>query len=215
MRRRVFVGGMLGLAAVGFVRPADLPQRKTVFEEIGDSVRMTLRLPMLVRKRDKEALASIDSGFDTTLRFTLRVWKYGSRELINERTMTVKIRWDPWKKLYLVSTKGSGGWTKRWFEERDEAIDAATTLRRVRIAGLDQVERGEDREDGPYYFVEVLALRNPIERVAGNKRATAAGRSRGRDLEWFGRLVDLLASERALAEAVVHVKTNPFYLVPR
>lgn len=212
MKRRTFMAGLAGLPVVAMVRPDTLPQRKAVFEEIGDAVRLTLALPSLVRQRDEEALASIDSGFDTTLRYTLRLWQYGSRDLVQERTLVVKIRRDPWKKLYLVSTRDKGRWRKQWFETRDAAIDAAVTLERVEVAQTRALGRGED---GPYYFVEVLALRNPIKRRGTRSGREAAGRSRGRDLEWFGRLVEMLAGERALAEDVVHIRTNPFFLVPR
>ena len=67
-------------------------------------------------------------------------------------------------------------------------------------------------QDGPYYFVEVLALRNPIENPDGDSRKR--GRGGGRDLEFFARLVDSMVGERARAEKKIHVKTSPFYLLP-
>jgi hypothetical protein len=81
-------------------------------------------------------------------------------------------------------------------------------LDRVRVGSASDLERGSG---GPYYFVTVLALRNPI--VSDRDGNEASGRGQGRDLEWFGKLVEVLAGERAQAEEVVHVKTNAFYLV--
>jgi hypothetical protein len=197
--------------AYPMVRPESLTSRKAVFEEVGDDVRMTLALPSLIRARDTAALKSIDSSFDTTLRYSLRLWEYGKRELVSSRVVIVKIRRDPWKKRYVVSRRGGGGrWSKRFFEDRDAAVAAATSLSRQKVASVSQLERSDD---GPYYFVEVLALRNPIDNPTG-KDGRAQGRGGGRDQQWFSRLVDVLAGERARAEKTVHVRTNPFYLVP-
>ncbi len=210
MRRRPLLIGLAAAPLVAFARPESLSTRKARFEEVGESVLMTLELPTLIKARDTDALKSIDSGFDTTLRYSLRVWEYGTRELITSRVVVVKIRRDPWKKRYVVSTRAEGKWTKRFFETRDAAVAAATTLRRQKVAAVGQLER---TDDGPYYFVEVLALRNPLSDTdAGG--GTARGRGGDRDLEWFSRIVDVLAGERARAEKVVHVRTNPFYLLP-
>ncbi|MGH1346123.1 MAG: hypothetical protein ACRBN8_31450 [Nannocystales bacterium] len=214
MKRRELFAGLLAVPAmpiVAMARPEALTTRKAVFEEVGEDVRMTIDLPSLIRSRDTDALKSIDSSFDTTLRYSMRVWEYGTREMVTSRVVVVKIRRDPWKKRYVVSRRGESGWTKRFFEKRDAAVTAATSLARQKIASVGQLERSE--EGGPYYFVELLALRNPIDDPA-DKDARAQGRGGGRDLEWFSRLVDTLAGERARAEKVVHIRTNPFYLVP-
>ncbi len=198
------------MAASGFARP---DPRKAVFEEIGNSIMMTLSLPALFGRSDRDALASIDSGFDTTLHFTLDVWEHGSRKHMGTRVIVRKIRRDPWKKKYVVRTKGSSGWLSRTFDKREEAIAEAVSLDRVRVIKATKLSRGG--EAGPFYFVTVLAMRNPIEDVAaGTKRRRRRGGGR-RDLEWFGRLVDVLAGEQAAAEEIVSVKTNPFFLVPR
>ncbi len=207
MKRRQWLRGLVAVPVLGFVRPDTLPLRRAVFEEVGSSVLMTLSLPTLFRRYDKDALESIDSGFDTTLHFTLKVWQHGSRRLVDTREVEVRIRRDPWKKRYVVSIRENGTWTKRTFTERDAAVAAATKLDRVRVAAVTALERGED---APSYFVTVLALRNPLEPPDEFASATAAA---GRDLEWFGRLVDVLAGERAEAEETVHVRTHPFYLV--
>lgn len=209
MRRRDCLRGIVVAPLVGFVRPDTLPYKRAVFEEVGNSVLLTVSLPALFRRYDREALASIDSGFDTTLVYTLKLWQHGSRRLVATTDVLVKIRRDPWKKRYVVAMREAGTWTKRSFAERDPAIAAAVKLDRVRVAAATELERGED---GPYYFVSILAQRNPID---VDVSTVGDGRGQGRDLEWFGRLVDVLAGERAEAEETVHVRTNPFYLVPR
>ena len=214
LRRRAFVAAALGLPLVAFVRPETLVQRPAEFAEIGNSIQMTIALPTLIRKSDLEALASIDSGFDTTIEYTLKVWEHGTRRLVATRTLVLKLRRDPWKKHYLLRTKGSSGWIKRSFETRDEAIAAAVTLDGVKVCSASLLERGG--EAGPFYFVEILAMRNPL-RSPGDEEdgGTETRRGQGRDAEWFRHLVETLAGERARAEQVVHLRTNPFFLVPR
>lgn len=214
MKRREFVAGMVAVPVAGFVRPEALPVRRATFEEIGSAVLLTLALPTLFRRGDKEALVSIDSGFDTTLLFELRLWRYGVREKIVDVEHTVKLRWDPWKRRYVVRAQTSTGWNKREFELRDDALAAATTLKRVRLTSSSALQRAEDGT-GPYYFVEVLALRNPLLGPKGRLAERPSDRGGGRDLEWFSRLVDVVAGERAVAEETLHLRTNPFYLPPR
>lgn len=210
MKRRTFVVGALGTPLlVAFARPEALSVREAVFEEMGSSLVMSVELPSLFKKHDTDALASIDSGFDTKLYFQLKLWEWGKKRLIGQTTIVVKIRRDPWKKMYVVSTRGERGWSKRFFNSRSDAIAAATTLTRVKVASTSDLERGDD---GPYYFVEILAQRNPLTSDAKKRGGTVRGSSR--DLEWFGRLVEVLAGERAKAEETVHVRTNPTYLVP-
>ncbi len=214
MKRRELLAGLVAVPVMpiaSMARPETLTSRKARFEEVGQDVRMTLEVPSLIRARDTDALKSIDSSFDTTLRYSLRLWEYGTREMVTSRVVIVKIRRDPWKKRYVVSRRGDAGWTKRFFETRDAAVLAATTLDRQKIAAVKQLKRSPDA--GPYYFVELLALRNPLEDPT-DKDGRAQGRGGGRDLEWFSRLVDTLAGERARAEETVHIRTNPFYLVP-
>lgn len=206
MKRRRLLLGMLTTPLVAFVRPADLPKRKASFEEVGNSVLMTVSLPTLFRRTDRDALDSIDSGFDTTLHFTLKVWQVGKKTLIDTRELLVVIRYDPWKKKYVVRRRESGVWSSRSFLERDEAIAAAVKLDRVRVAAANLLERGQS---GPYYFVEILAQRNPLDPPADFAGSTSA---QGRDLEWFGQLVDVLAGERPEAEETVHVRSNWFFL---
>ncbi len=215
MKRRELFAGLLAVPAMPIapmVRPKSLQTLKAKFEEIGEDVRMTLKLPSLIRARDTDALKSIDSGFDTTLRYSLRVWEDGTREMVTSRVVVVKIRRDPWKKRYVVSRRGETGWTKRFFEKRAAAVAAATSLTRQKIASVAQLERTAEL-GVPSYSVEILALRNPIDEST-DKDTRARGRGGGRDLEWFSRLVDTLAGERARAEEVLRVRTTSFYLVP-
>ena len=209
MKRRVFLAGAVSLPVVALSRPEAL-LRKARFEEVGTSVLMTVALPGLVKPYDTDALASIDSGFDTTLQYNMRLLETPSRKVIGSQVVVVKVRFDPWKKKYVVSRRSGKGWAKQTFTKRDDAIKAATTLSRVRVASTSDLERGDA---GPYYFVEVLAMRNPRQ-AKGRRRSKASGRGGGRDLEWFGNLVDVLVGEKAKAEETVHVRTYPFYLVP-
>ena len=213
LRRRTILGGMLSLPLLAFVRPESLVQRSAEFTEVGNSIQMTVSLPALIRNNDQEALDSIDSGFDTTMEYTLRVWEHGTRQRVATRTVVMKLRRDPWKKHYLLRTKGSSGWSKRSFSKRADAIAAAVTLDGIKVCSASLLERGGDA--GPFYFVEILAMRNPLRRGRGGGRGTETHRGQGRDAEWFRRLVETLAGERAKAEKVVHVRTNPFFLVPR
>jgi hypothetical protein len=213
VKRRLFLAGAVAVPVRAFVRPDALPRMKAVFEEVGNSVLVTLSLPALFRKYDKEALSSIDSGFDTTVEFTIKVFQHGARpKLVATRELTIKIRRNPWKKRYVVAVQDELGWTRRSFERRDDAIAAAVKLDRVRVCAASELERGDD---GPYYFVTVLAQRNPLRPRDASGSETPVERGSGRDLEWFGRLVEVLAGERAEAEETVNVRTNAFYLVPR
>lgn len=215
LSRRAWIGGVLALPSLAFARPEALPKRAAKFAEVGNSIQMTLSLPALIRKNDEEALASIDSGFDTTLEYRISLWEHGTRQRMASRTLVLKLRRDPWKKHYLLRTKGSTGWIKRSFQTRKAAIEAAVTLDGIKVCSASVLERGG--EAGPFYFVEIMAMRNPLRRSRGrgDGRGTETHRGQGRDADWFRRLVETLAGERAQAEKVVHVRTNPFFLVPR
>ena len=196
MRRRDVLRGFVAMPVVALARPNMPPVKLTAtFEEVGSSVLMTLSLPTLFRKYDKDALESIDSGFDTTLHFTLKVWQAVKNRLIETREVLVRIRRDPWKKRYVVSTREGGEWSKRMFTDRESAVAAAVKLDRVRIAASSSLERGDD---APFYFVTVFAQRNPLEPADDFASSTSA---QGRDLEWFGRLVDVLAGELSASAA--------------
>ncbi|MCA9711346.1 MAG: hypothetical protein KDK70_36240 [Myxococcales bacterium] len=211
LRRRTLLGGLLGAPLLAFARPDTLPKRGAEFAEVGNSIQMTLALPALIRSNDEEALESINSGFDTTLEFTIKVWEHGTRRLMASRIIVLKLRRDPWKKHYLLRTKGSTGWVQRTFDDRTAAIAAAVTLDGVKVCSASRLERGG--EAGPFYFVEILAMRNPLRKRRGGDGAET--HRADRDADWFRRLVETLAGERARAEKVVHVRTNPFFLVPR
>lgn len=215
--RRTFLraGVAMGAAGMtlGFGRPDTLTMRRAVFEEIGTSVMLSVALPGLFRRGDSDALQSIDSHFDTTLHFTIDVWEHGTRRHLASRVIVRKIRSDPWKKKYVVRTLGTSGWVARSFDTRAAAIAAAVSLDRIRVIAASQLSRGG--EAGPFYFVTVLALRNPLQAEQSPDKRRRPRRHGRRDLEWFGRLVDVLAGEQAVAEESIHIRTNPFYLVPR
>jgi hypothetical protein len=140
------------------------------------------------------------------------LWEYGTRHRkLSSRVIVVKIRKDTlYTNKYLVRTKGSTGWVSRSFASKTAAMDAAVTLDRVRICATDDLQRGT-YEDGPFYFVTVFAMRNPIK-DDGESRRRRRRRRGDRDIAWFGSMVDALADERPRAEELVHVKTKPFFL---
>lgn len=205
---RAGLAAAVALPCLGAARPEGVGLRKAVFEEIGSSVVITLPLPGLVRRSDRDALASIDSGWDTTLEFFVDVWEYGTKAHVARRKIVRKIRLDPWKKKYVVRTKGASGWVTATFDDRAAAIEAATTLERVRVVSSSALVRGGDA--GPFYFVTVLAMRNPLPDATTRRRKRRSSR---RDRDFFGSLVDVLAGELPEAEEVVSVRTNPFYLL--
>lgn len=213
MKRRAFTVGSAALALAGFARTDTLPTRVATFEEVGDSVLMTVAFPELLRARDREARASIDSGFETTLVYEIRIFEHGSTAALASLRHVVKIHYDHWQKRYVVqSREASGAAAKRYFKRQDAAIEHAVTLERLRIARASGLERGEE---GPYYFATIRAMRNPLgDHVAGGA-SSASGRGRGRSTGWFRRIVEFMSGSQPPAEETLHVRTNPFYLVPR
>jgi hypothetical protein len=210
-RRRVLRGALTlpwVVPLCGFARSDTWPRKRAVFEEIGTAVQMTLTVPNLFRRSDTDALASIESGYDTTLEFQVEVLELGTRKSIASRALVVKISRDPWTKKYVVRWQGTTGWVRRSFPDAEQAIAAATTLDRIRIVQSDALDRGT-YEEGPYYFVTVVAMRNPLR---GESSGRVRRRSGERDVDWFGRLVDGLAGDRPRAEEIVQIRTYPFYL---
>lgn len=208
-RRAVLLGAGATLIA-GAMRNDPLALRRARFEEVGDSVLMTVELPELFRARDREALASIDSGFATTVTFDVGVFEVGTHTPLETRYVVKTVQYDLWTQRYVVMTRESGrGAAKRYFPVRDAAIRAAIGLDRIRIARASHLQRGED---GPYYYVRVIAQRNPLSQESVT---TAQGRPTERNVRWFTRLIDFLSARPPEAEETVAVRTNPFFLVPR
>lgn len=213
MRRRALLAGASALLLTGFIRPETLPKRQAQFEEVGDSVLLTVALPGLLRKRDREAMASIDSGISTTLVYEIQLFEWGKTTPILTVRYVVKLHYDLWQKRYVVTMHGSAGAAgKRYFVRREDAIERAVTLERVRIARASSLGRGPN---GPYYFATVRALRNPIVPPARASGGATSGRGEGRSPAWFRRLVHFLGGATPRAEQTLHVRTTPFYLTPR
>ena len=215
MRRR----GVLGLvAALPLLTAAGglelLKPRRARFEEVGDSVLMTVDLPELLLLRDADAMASLDSAFRTRLEYELSLYRAGQSDPVEQRRVTVYIQWDPWKERFVVETQEQGrSPTRRYFIDRDEAIVAAIRLDRVRLARASALERGPKA----VYFATVVGQRNPIEKgLLAPDEGEGDGRGQGRDLSVFSRWVGIFIRATQSAEKTVAIKTSPaFYLVPR
>lgn len=211
MKRRVFLGGSLVLPPL-LLRGEAILVRRAQFEEGGDWLLMTLDLPELFPARDREALDSIDSGFATVVRYDLELHRLGLTGPQKLIALEARIQYDLWNQRYVVSGYADGQrTTRRTFAGRADAIRAVTKLQRIRIAKTADLGRGAN---GPYYYVVVVARRNPVDpaTVAGLDPAT---RARGSDVRWFARLLDFLADRAPDAEETLSVRTNPFYLLPR
>ena len=214
MKRRQLLAGVPAVGFTALFRPETFVIRKAVFEEVGDSVLMSTVFPELLRKRDREAVASIDSGFTTTLVFDIAVLEYGTNQTIAQVRRVVELRYHLYLKKYEVVVRhGSVLAPPRYFTQRDAAIDAGLEMRRVRIVGANRLRRQPARG---YYYVTVLGQRNPTDSIRGiHDLDPEAGRAQGRDVRWFSRFLDFLAGDVPQAEETLVVRTQPFYLVQR
>ncbi len=215
MRRRGFFGLVAALPLLTAAGGLELLRaRRARFEEVGDSVLMTVALPELLLTRDVDAMASLESAFRTRLEYEVALYRAGQSEPIELRRVTVLIQWDPWKERYVVETKEPDRTaTRRYFVGRDEAIAAAVTLDRVRVARASALERGPKA----VYFTTVVGQRNPIEKgLLSPEEGDGDGRGQGRDLSVFSRWVGIFIRATQVAEKTVAVKSTPaFYQVPR
>jgi len=215
VRRRGFFALLAALPLMSGAGGLELLKpRRAKFEEVGDSVLMTAELPELLLLRDDDAMASLESAFRTRLEYEVALYRAGQSEPIELRRVTVLIQWDPWKERYVVETKEPDRTaTRRYFVGRDEAIAAAVTLDRVRVARASALERGPKA----VYFTTVVGQRNPIEKgLLSPEEGDGDGRGQGRDLSVFSRWVGIFIRATQSAEKTVAIKTSPaFYLVPR
>ncbi|MBK7823713.1 hypothetical protein [Nannocystis sp.] len=215
MRRRGFLGLVAALPLLTAAGGLELLKpRRARFEEVGDSVLMTVDLPELLLLRDADAMASLDSAFRTRLEYELSLYRAGQSDPVEQRRVTVYIQWDPWKERFVVETQEQGrSPTRRYFIDRDEAIVAAIRLDRVRLARASALDRGPKA----VYFATVVGQRNPIEKgLLAPDEGEGDGRGQGRDLSVFSRWVGIFIRATQSAEKTVAIKTSPaFYLVPR
>lgn len=179
--------------------------RKARFEEVGDDVRMTVALPELLATDDAAAMDSLEAAFATTLTYEIDVHRGRAGEPIERRRVLVRIQWNAWKERYVVAVDEPGrGQTTRDFIDRDQAIAAAVTLDRLRVAAAADLERGPEAT----YFATIVGQRNPVERGLLS--------SGGREGSTFARWIGLFIRSERRAERTVELRTSPaFYLVPR
>lgn len=211
--------GRRGLLALGAALPLlmaaggeleVLRPRKARFEEVGDTVLMTVALPELLLTADTAAMTSLEAAFTTVLTYEIAIHRAREREPIEHRRFVVRIHWNAWKERYVVTAEEPGhGATTRMFTDRDEAIAAAVTLERLRIAQADALERGPEAT----YFATIVGQRNPVDRGLLSPGSTSEPRRVG---STFSRWLGLFIRAQQRAEKTVAIKTSPaFYLVPR
>ena len=216
MKRRMFLLAAASLGLTAASRPDKLLHRRARFEEVGDAAMMTVEFPELLRRRNREAMAAVDSGFETTLVYDLVLYEYRTNTVIEQHRRIVKIRYDYMNLRYEVTTRDDGGnRARRWFTRRSRAVAAAVKLGRVKVGRVRDLTRG-DPKDGPFYYVTIKGQRNPLAPItSAGGLDPGTGRGQGRDTRWFNRFVNFLAQELPDAEATVRYRTQPFFLVKR
>lgn len=207
-RRRV-----LGLLAVATTvpliaaSPEALPKRKAKHEYTSRSLRLRVRVPDLLATNDRQAMAALDSHFTTRLVYDLALFERGGRRPVAVVHVEVDIYGDPWNKDYVVETRvGTGQPSTVRYALRDDAIKAATTLSKLKIAALADIQRGSAH----VYFVHVFAQRNPLRAKSSGSGATARGQDR--DLQMFSRWVGMFVRSRPKAEKTVEFRTQMFFV---
>lgn len=213
MRRRAFLATGLSLPLMLGVGGRELLRlRRARFEEIGESVLLSVSIPELLPARERDAMASIESGFATTLAFEIKLYRTGSSAVLARHTRVVKIQWNPWKERYSVQIRDPGrGPSTRYFSERAQAIEKAVSIERFRIAMAADIDRGRRAT----YFVTVVGQRNPLDEPVAEAEPTG-GRGQGRDLSAFSRWIGIFIKSAPKAEKTVAIRSSPaFYLLPK
>ena len=220
MRRRGFLRLLGSAAAVPLLTAARGAEpflfRRARFYDHGSYVSVSIAFPELLRASDRAAMAWLDSGFETVLRYEFVVLEYGTHREVARRVHEVTIRYDflQGNRYEVRARQGGRTLSRRHFSDRAAAVRAATRLARVPIARAKDLVRGG--ADGPAYLVAIVAQRNPLEpSVHGPGADPAVSRAQDRDVRWFGRLVGFLVGEVPEAEVTVRVRTQPFYLEVR
>lgn len=214
MKRRAFIAAGLGLPLVTAAGGRELLRaRRADFVEIGESVLMTVSLPELLSTRDRDAMASIESAFSTTLVFEIKLYRSGSARAVSAQRRIVKIQWNPWKERFGVQTSDPGQGTRTaYFRGRNRAIAWAVGLDRIQIARSQDLDRGRDAT----YFVTVVGQRNPITAALLPEDVVVGGQGQGSDLSAFSRWIGIFIRDTPAAEKTFAIRTTPaFYLVPR
>lgn len=210
-RRRSWVASLLALPLLGASRRdwRRVRRRAATFTDLGDVVQYSTRLPELLPLDDPEVVAALESGFRVHLSFDVIVVATADGSVAGRVSRQVRIKNDLWRGGYVVSNLVGNAWRARRFPTLDAAVADATRLRRLTVAEVVNLRRG-----GPSYVAIVRGLRNPLGTSEGGRRR-GHGRGRERGSRWFGRLVEFLADDGPEAEAVVEVRSHPFYLVER
>ncbi len=220
MRRRGFLrvcGGGAAVALLAGARGAEpFLFRRARFYDHGSYVSVSVGFPELLRATDRDAMAWLDSGFETVLRYECVLLEHGTHREVARRVHEVTIRYDFLQGNRYEVRARQGGRTlfRRHYSDRARAVRAATRLSKVPIARAADLVRGGP--DGPAYVAAIVAQRNPLEpSTQGPGADPAVARAQDRDVRWFGRLVGFLVGEVPEAEVTVRVRTQPFYLEVR
>jgi hypothetical protein len=213
MNRRAFLATGLGLPLIAAGGRELLRARRADFVEVGDSVLMSVELPELLSTRDRDAMASLESAFATTLVFEIKLYRSGSSRPISAQRRVVKIQWNPWKERFSVQTSDPGQGTRTvYFRERNPAIAKAVALDRLPIARSSALGRGRNES----YFVTVVGQRNPITAALLPEDELVGGQGQGSDLAAFSRWIGIFIRDTPAAEKTFAIRTTPaFYLVER
>ena len=126
----------------GLANPRLWRMRRAEFIDTGRTVLMTMQLPELLR--DGDAVEAVESGFSTTLVFDYTLYEAASSKPIASGRRTVEIRRDLWQQRYVVVIRDDQDKApvRLEFAQRDDAIQAAVGLSRIRLAESEQMRRG-------------------------------------------------------------------------
>jgi hypothetical protein len=206
VNRRAFLVLGLSLPLLASVKTEALPVRRAVFKEVGDTLRMEIEFPELLRTNDRDAMEALSSGWATRLVYELALHRWGTRQPITVIHVEVRIVWNPWTEQYVVETHIDGSRTSRLpFALREDAIRAAVALR-VKVAQASQLERGEPN----YYVVRVIAQRNPIETKVRERAQHQP--TPDTDLGAFSRWVAMFVRSRPRAEFTIEMRSSATFL---
>lgn len=199
----------LGLALVVGAARADNPvtHKRARFYEAKD-----LRISVGFREMfDAQLKKRLKSGFPTTV--VMRVYLYREQDgaPVSLAVRTLKAYYDPWDEEYLLKVRDHRGSTSRRFRDQRAVVDRLTSLWRVPIARVGQIQAGAQ------YFVAVIAEVNPVdERLLAEVRRWLrnphGGHRQVGGESFFGSFVSIFVNNKIRrAEKTFRVKTQPFY----
>ena len=198
---------VLMLAAGAALADNPVAYKRARFYEAKD-----LRLSVGFREMfDGQMKKRLKSGFATTV--VMRVYLYRKRDgaPVSLAVRTLKAYYDPWDEEYLLKIRDHRGSTSRRFRDQRAVVDRLTSLWRVPIARIDQIQKGAQ------YFVAVIAEVNPVdERLLAEVRRWLrnphGGHRQVGGESFFGSFVSIFVNNKIRrAEKTFRVKTQPFY----